>query len=230
MRTVGVAVWRLGERLGIDVMGAVEGPPLRLDAARHETLDRVVATAEESGTLERSSCPYPVHELLTHLVVERRLLLHGSNHRTLEVLNPQPSRDFDTELTAVVACDDAIWPLFYATVDRDRAKGVASGCTHLGRPPRQRRLYYFALHGDPGRAETWTSGAVYVLPRAGFRREWGNEWVNPSPVTPLFRVPVEPRDFPLRDAVVGLARPEEFNRLPQHLRTAKRQRRAAAEP
>jgi hypothetical protein len=174
-------------------------------------------------------CPYPVHELLTHLV-ERGLLLHGSNHRALEILNPHPARDFDTQLNAVVACDDGIWPLFYALVDRDRAEGVASGCTHLGRPPRQRRFYFFALHGDPDREETWTDGAIYVLPRNGFRREWGNEWVNPRPVTPLFRVPVEPRDFPLRHIVVGLAGAEEFNRLPHHLRAAKRRRRAAAEP
>ena len=210
-------------------MGSVEAPPLSIDAGRREAFDRLVESATESGTLERSSSPYPIHELLTYLVVERGLLLHGSNHRDLEVLNPQPARDFDTQLTAVVACDDGIWPLFYATVDRSRIKAVASGCLHLGRAPRRRRFYFFALHGDPAAAATWMDGAMYVLPRAGFRREWGNEWVSPDPVRPLFSVLVQPEDFPLRHAVAGLASVEDFARLPSHLRGAKRQRRAAGE-
>ena len=67
-----------------------------------------------------ATCPYPLHELLTHLVLEHGLLLHGSNDSTLGVLEPRPARDWDTELHAVAACDDGIWPIFYAVVGHQR--------------------------------------------------------------------------------------------------------------
>ena len=195
-----------------------------MDPARREAFDRLIADARKSdGTVELAGCPYPVHELLTHLVVERCLLLHGSNDATLEQLEARPARDFRTVLQAVVACDDAIWPLFYAVVARAQIEAMFTGCTHLGRPPRLRRFYFFAVVGDPADAGSWTDGAIYALPRTGFRREWGQEWVSPGPVRPMLRVPVRPEDFPLRESVVG-ATPEEFERIFWHLRAAKRAR------
>lgn len=226
----GVHVWRLGERLGIDVAGATEGPPLTTDATRRETFERLIAAARAgNGTLDAAACPYPMHELLSHLVIEHGLLLHGSNHTALDVLEPRPARDFDTELVSVVACDDAIWPIFYAVVARDRVDGVFTGCLHLGRPPKLRRFYMFALGGDPAAATSWTRGVVYALPRAGFRREWGREWVSDKPVRPDLRVPVGPEDFPLRDATVG-ATPAEFRRIVPHFRAAKRERVSRSVP
>ena len=218
----GVVVWRLCERLGIDVAGATEPPPIAVDEARRRIFDDLIAAARAgNGTLDATTCPYPLHELLTHLVAEHSLLLHGSNHTTLELLEPRPARDFDTELLAVVACDDGIWPMFYAVVDRERCEGVFTACLHVGR----RRLYTFATRSDPADPASWTQGAVYALPRAGFRREWGREWVRAEPVRPVLRVLVGPEDFPLRDAVVA-ATPEEFRRIFAHLRKAKRERAA----
>jgi hypothetical protein len=221
-RTLGVAVWRLGERLGIDVAGATEGPRFTTDPARRHTFERLIAAARVGdGTLDGGACPYPLHELLAHLVAEHGLLLHGSNDAGLEVLEPQPARDWATELRAVVASDDAIWPIFYAVVARDRIDGVFSACTHLGRRSRLRRFYMFAIGGEPASSASWTQGAVYALARAGFRREWGNEWVSAEPVRPQLRVPVCADDFPLRDAVIGLSSPEAFRRVRHHLRAAK---------
>jgi hypothetical protein len=85
----------------------------------------------------------------------------------------------------------------------------------------------FALGGEHADRNSWTSGVVYALPRAGFRREWGNEWVSARPVIPLLRVPVEPDDLPLRETVLGLTTEEEFRRVRSHLRAAKRARAAA---
>lgn len=209
----GVVVWRLGRRLGVDLVGATEGPRVALDSARRATFEELIAAARAGdGTVDAAACPYPLHELLTYLVLEHGLLLHGSNDASLTVLEPRPARDFATELLAVVACDDGIWPIFYAVVARDRVHGVFTACMHLGRPPRLRRFYMFALGGDPGSSTSWTQGVIYALPRGGFRREWGQEWVSGKPVRPLLRVPVGPQDFPLRHAVRRLrpraARPE----------------------
>ena len=178
-----------------------------------------------TGRVDAADCPYPLHELLTHLVVHRGLLLHGSNDATLDVLEPRPAHDYDTELQAVVACDDGIWPIFYAVIARERSEGVFTACLHVGRPPRLRRLYVFATSSDPADPASWTRGTVYVLPRQGFRREWGNEWVSGQSVRPLLRILVGPEDFPLRHAVVA-ATPEQFRRIFAHLRAAKRERAA----
>ena len=163
---------------------------------------------------------------MTHLVDRHGLLLHGSNHTALEVLEPQPARDLDTTLLAVVACDDGIWPIFYAVVARDRVEGVLTACTHLGRGSRRRRFYLFAVYGDPAEPSTFTNGVVYALPRAGFRREWGNEWVNPAPIRPQLRIKVRPADFPLFDTVVGLSSPKGIRDVIRRLRAAKRERAA----
>jgi hypothetical protein len=224
----GVAVWSLCERLGLDLAGATEGPPVTVDATRREAFDELIAGARDGdGTIDAPVCPYPLHELLTHLAVEHGLLLHGSNDLSLRVLEPRPAHDYGTELQAVVACDDGIWPLFYAVVARDRSEGVFSACLHVGRPPRLRRFYAFATSSDPDDAASWTRGAVYALPRDGFRREWSREWVNAEAVRPVLRVLVGPEDFPLRQAVV-VATPEQFQRIFAHLRAAKRARAAAA--
>lgn len=223
VRSFGIGVWRLGERLGLDPVGATEVPRTPSDATRQLTFERLIASARAGdGTVDTSACPYPVHELLTYLVDRHGLLLHGSNHDALDVLEPQPARDLDTSLHAVVACDDGIWPMFYAVVARDRVDGVVTACTHIGRGSHRRRFYVFALLGDAAAPTAWTQGVVYALPRRGFRREWGNEWVSPDPVRPQLRIPVRSADFPLLDTVVGLSVPTGFRSVLRALRAAKR--------
>jgi hypothetical protein len=221
----GAVAWGAAERVGLDVAGASEGPPVVVDAARRSTFDGLIAAAlAGDGAVDSSACPYPVHELLTHLVTEHRLLLHGSNDQSLTVLEPRPARDFRTELDAVVACDDGIWPIFYAVVARDGVDGIFTACLHVGRGPRLRRLYLFAVGADPAAATAWTNGVVYALPRDGFRREWGREWVRGEAVRPLVRIAVTPRDFPLREAVIPA--PPGFRGLGARFRAAKRERAA----
>lgn len=227
MRSFGIWVWHLGERLGINLVGATEVPRDPTDGTRTAAFERLIAAARAGdGTIDTTECPYPVHQLLTHLVDRHGLLLHGSNHTALEVLEPQPARDLDTALLAVVACDDGIWPIFYAVVARDRVEGVVTACTHFGRGSRRRRFYVFGVYGDLAEPSTFTNGVVYALPRAGFRREWGNEWVNPAPVRPQLRIEVRPADFPLLDTVVGLSSAKGIRDVIRRLRAAKRDRAA----
>ncbi len=222
-----VVVWRVGERLGIDVAGATEGPPYTIDGDRRRAFDSLLAAAQDAdGRVNLAACPYPIHDLLTYLVVERGFLLHGSNDTGLEALEPRTAHDFGTELTAVVAADDGIWPIFYATAARDRLAGVFTACTRLGRPPRLRRFYMFVVFSKADGESRWTDGAIYVLPPDGFRREWGHEWVRAERVRPLLRVPVTPEDFPLRDVVLELSTEDGTGRLIPRLRAAKRERAA----
>jgi len=85
----GAVLWRLGERVGIDLVGASEGPPLP-DPARRTRFDEVIAAAVAGdGVIDATACEFPAHELLTHLVHEHDLLLHGSNATSLEVIEPR---------------------------------------------------------------------------------------------------------------------------------------------
>ena len=115
----------------------------------------------------------------------------------------------------MVATDDGVWPLFYAVIDRERVESVFTACVHVG----SRRLYLFASGGEPA----WTRGAVYAVPRDGFRREWGREWVSAGPVEPVLRVLVGPEDFPLREHVLAV---DDFSGLSKRFREAKRLRTA----
>jgi len=210
LRSVLFNVWRLTRRLGIRL--GTEGPAYAPTDAQREALDALVVRARaEGGVIDAGSTGFAAHELLTHLVVQHGLLLHGSNNTELDVLEPRPARDFGTQLEVVAAADDGIWPLFYAVIARQRVDGVFTACLHLGRVPRLRRFYMFRLFGaDPHEETTWTHGAVYAVPRAGFWREWGNEWLRDTAVTPVLRVLVRPDDFPLRHVVTSnRAAPEE---------------------
>jgi hypothetical protein len=143
----------------------------------------VVRARAEGGVIDASSTGFPAHELLTHLVVQHGLLLHGTNDTELDVLLPRPAHDFGTHVEVVAAADDGIWPLFYAVVARRRVEGVFTACMHLGRLPQLRRFYVFRVFGaDPHEETTWTHGAVYAVQRAGFWREWGNEWLRGTAV------------------------------------------------
>jgi hypothetical protein len=220
LRSVGVAAWRLGERLGLDPVGATYGPQHALSPAQRAELDRLIAIAiAADSAIDAAACPVPAHELLTHLVLEHDFLLHGSNDVALDVLEPRPAADFGTELRAVVACDDGIWPIFYAIVARERIEYLLTACVKVGR----RRSYVFAVGADPAAPTSWTRGAVYALPRSGFRCEWEREWVRSSPARPLLRVLVRPEDFPLREVVVGIAPGEGFRSFRRRLQAARTQ-------
>lgn len=206
--------WGCAERLGIDLVGSTEGPPPPGPAQRAALAELAMAAVAGDRTIDSRTCPFPAHELLTHLVLEHGLLLHGSNLTSLELVEPRAARDFRTELRAVVATDDGIWPMFYAVCDRSRVDSVFTACVHAGR----RRCYLFATVGEPA----WTDGAVYAVARTGFRREWGREWVCAQPARPVLRVLVRPEDFPLRGDVVAM---DDFAGLPRRFREAARARR-----
>ena len=89
LRRVLFNVWRLAERLGIRL--ATEGPTYAPTDAQREAMDALVVRARaEGGVIDASSTGFPAHELLTHLVMQHGLLLHGTNNTELDVLLTPP--------------------------------------------------------------------------------------------------------------------------------------------
>ncbi len=163
--------------------------------------ERLVHTVDEAGGTEVDyDIAAPKHAFFRFLLERRPVLLHGTGDPGIERFEPQRQTDYDNEWTnAVFATDDPIWPIFFATVNRPVARSLINACSRRYGESH----YYFSIGTDPGRADAWRSGWVYVVPRETFRlHPSGPEWLSPTAVRPLARLRVEPADFPFIDDVV----------------------------
>lgn len=187
----------------------VTAPPLELDRATAAAFDRVLEEAVGRGpaaTID-AELPAPRHLFLRWLAEERGLLLHGSNDAGIEVFDPRPQTDAQQRSTcAVFAAADGLWPMFFAIVDRSRRHSLRNG---FWRDRHGRRHYRFAVDTATLAGGHFVAGTVYALPPDGFTPclagdgSSTEEWLCPTAVVPVVRVPVQPVDFPFLDAVRG---------------------------
>lgn len=140
-----------------------------------------------------------------HHCVSRGLLLHGTNELNLDELRTRATGDaFHAPVNAIFASDDAIWPLYFATVNRRTLKhGYINWATHV----RGHSRYLFSIGGDPSDDASWCTGAIYLLPSASFRRTRDTrELVSDTPVRPRAWLRVAPDDFPFRRSTIAHAK------------------------
>lgn len=198
-----IALGELALRAGLD-LGMLEGPPLAVPAQMRGDLDELLEELHD-GYIDHP-LDRPKHEFLSYLVHARGYLLHGSGSPQLEQLTPTRATDHGARsVDAVFATSDGIWPLFFATLDRERAGSLWNGCLHVRRGGVLRRYYFFFTEADPRDERIWRNGAIYVAPREPFVRTWiPNEWACPHPVLPFAKIAVSPADFPFRSRVLQL--------------------------
>ncbi len=170
-------------------------------AAYAESFDTLLAdtadTAEVSYDLAQ-----PKWWFLFHLVRHRGFLLHGSNERAIEEFEPRANFDAHgvRRLEGIWASDDAIWPMYFAVVNRPIAQSYINWCSHV----RGASRYLFSIGSDPRNDASWTTGTVYILPSDTFRHTPGSrELTSEVPVRPRARLVVEPDDFPFKAATRG---------------------------
>jgi hypothetical protein len=137
-----------------------------------------------------------------HHVVRRGYVLHGSNEP--EIAEFKTRENFDAHnvrrVDGIWASDDAIWPIYFAVVNRPVAQSYINWCEHV--PGKSR--YLFSIGSDPRDPRSWTDGTVYVLPRATFAPTPGSrELVSTVSVQPRARLRVSPVDFPFRAETLG---------------------------
>ncbi len=187
-------------------------PPAVVTSADEAAFERLLRTLDnaEGGTLEYDAVA-PKHAFLRYLLERRPVLLHGTGDATIDLFVPRRQTDADGIWTkAVFASDDAIWPLFFAVVNRRIARSLVNGCSRRYGPSH----YYFSIGTDPKSAEAWRDGWMYVLPREPFRpHRIGSEWMSNVSVRPLARLHVEPLDFPFLDDVAGHRLGEPVGRI-----------------
>ena len=168
------------------------------------------ALRQGSGQPVDYHAPYPKYEFICYLVAFKGLLVHGSSDPEIETFEPRPQTDYFGRFTrAVFATPDAIWPMYFAIIDRPRYRGtLQNDCTNLrGEAGVERRCYQFSISSANKGARPFTTGTLYLLPPDTFSPvldEAGQpvmEWLSPEPVAPLAKIRVAPEDFPFLDAI-----------------------------
>ena len=141
-----------------------------------------------------------------HHQIQRGYLVHGSNEPAIGEFRTRANLDaHGRPIEAVFASDDAVWPLYFAVVNRPFAQSYINWCEHVGNASR----YLFSIGSDPRDERSWTTGTIYLLPRMTFRATPSSrELVSEVPVSPRARLTVEPDDFPFRSRTRGHRRGE----------------------
>ena len=180
-----------------------------LSAADEAVFDELLERTPEEGTIEYDLAQAKWWFL--HHQIRRGFLVHGSNEHAIDEFRTRQNLDaHQRPIDAVFASDDAIWPLYFAVVNRPVAQSYINWCEHVT----TRRLgphsrYLFSIGSDPDDERSWTDGMIYLLPSATFRATpESRELVSEQPVRPRARLPVTPADFPFRRETRGHRRGE----------------------
>jgi hypothetical protein len=179
----------------------------------------------------------PLLPFMQWLAQHRAVLFHGSGRDDLDILEPiRLSRDASPfgDQQAVFATNDPVWAIYFASLRRgDGFRGTRNASLSVAGDGIYPRWYFFSINRGARAERRFGRGIVYVVPRAPFRPEppgYGvldsAQWAAPTSVQPLFRIAVDPGDFPFVDFVVA-HRPRE-PMLITILRAARRARRARA--
>jgi hypothetical protein len=166
-----------------------------------DSFDALLARTPQGGEVEYDA-PQPKWWFLHHLVT-RGYLLHGTNERDIVEFETRPSFDAHNvrEVDGVFATDDAIWPIYFAVVNRPVAQSYINWCEHPGNGTSR---YLFSIGSDPGDPRSWTTGTVYVLPSGTFEpTPDSRELTSLVPVRPRARLTVEACDFPFKAQTRG---------------------------
>jgi len=185
-----------------------QAPHMQITPEERELYDRLLkdihSTPSATVTIHYE-LPYPKSRFLYYASQSDQYIFHGSNHQAISTFEPKQQTLYNGQMVqAVFATIDPIWPVFYATLDRSKAKGsIRNACLeHKGN-----RYHFYSVsqtmnHGQ----DIWTDGMIYFLPRDRFRRAGQgavrfDEWICEQPVTPLAKLPVSADDFFYRHKV-----------------------------
>ena len=194
-------------------------PPLDLDDAEEEAFIEAWARVDHPSHVTPGELGgFVVHRFVQWLMDRNLVIFHGSNDLELEVLTPvrRSMEALNTgsrgNLAAVYGTHDGLWSMFFAIVDRKRLRGTIRNGVDRHHSPTGRYLdlYHFSVDQGVLEQRPFTTGALYLLPRADFEclplypgGPPSPEWACKNEVTPLARLTVSPGDFPFLDQIGG---------------------------
>jgi hypothetical protein len=225
---LGADGWSIGGVLPLTrIEGRAAAPPgsgliapgLDLEAVEVEACEAAWARlAHPSHVADLDLRGVAIHRFIQWLMLEERVIFHGSNNRDLTELTPiRRSMEIMNlggrgNLGSVYGTHDGLWSMFFAVVDRSRLRGsIRNGVDrHFAPSDEWIDLYHFSVHHEMLGLRPFTTGALYLMPREQFERvplypggPPSNEWACPHTVASLARLLVRPEDFPFLDEIGG---------------------------
>ena len=189
----------------------ISTPESNPDQGNHEILEDIYLSLFGQNDLQVVELPDNISaaDFLYFLVNKQEFLFHGSNQSNIDMLTPRIQENYrGDEISAVFASSDAIWAMFFAIIDRERYQGsLRNGSFLLSRPGEMsERYYFFSINREMLGNSPWRSGSVYILLRDSFNQSRTgivrfDEWFSKEPVTPIAKIDISSRDFPLFERV-----------------------------
>lgn len=192
-------------------------PPIAADEARDARFDELLRSNAEGGRLSWD-LPYPKHEFVAWATAQDRYIFHSSTNVDIDEFQPirQSMELMDRggrgNLGAVYGTHDGYWSMFFGIVDRPNLRGSIRNGVYRWEAEDGRVVttYQFSLEQNSLVGKPFTSGAIYLLPRASFRRlhfypdgPISDEWASEEAVRPIASLLIDPEDFPFLDRIAG---------------------------
>ncbi len=193
-------------------------PEYVIDADQRAAFDRQCQLTDKQGFIDYQ-LTYPKWQFLTYMCESRDVVLHGSQNRDIEVVEPRQAHDKRaySNQNAIYATTDGIWVIYFAIVDRRGYPGLSlfNSCFQIKISEQQMSepYYFFSISSFAKEQKAWCDGAVYILPRNRFSREpvqhiQGAEvvfphWISTSAAKPVAKLLVCPQDFPFVEQIHG---------------------------
>jgi len=189
-------------------------PVVTLDSQKVEAFENLFLKARRLGPAMfiDYDITYPKHEFLRYLVDRKQILLHGSPYPHLKILLPIR---FSTDPRAamnrrsIFASADAIVPMFFAILDREKYVGSTSNnCYRLPDANGLATTYYsFSINEKMLKLRPFRRGTIYLLSKDKFKPAAAGhgvvveEWISHEPVPVVAKLSISPEDFPLLNAI-----------------------------
>lgn len=193
-------------------------PPYEMTPEKVEAFDALYQSATAGGFVNYH-LPYPKWQFLTYLCENYPLVLHGSPHQMIDVVEPRLAvdvREFSNQ-RAIYATTDGIWVIYFAIIDRLGFPQVSlfNSClkARISTDQFSDPFYFFSITHSVLVQNPWRTGAVYIIPRNTFEQEapqhiMGMEitfphWISTLPARPEAKLLVDPLDFPFLSQIHG---------------------------
>ena len=143
--------------------------------------------------------PIPKYKFLYYLAMKKPIIFHGSNNKTIDCFEPRDQTQYNSKLVnAVFATKDPIWPVFFATLQKEKIIGDIRNASLSA--DRDKAFHFYSLTKETLANQPWDSGMIYILPKEPFTYLGEgsiqfNEWISHDSVLPLAKLEVNPSDF-----------------------------------
>jgi hypothetical protein len=193
-------------------------PQFDLNTKKQAAFDDLWQSATKGGFID-FRLPYPKWQFLSYLCDSHELVLHGSQKRDIEVVEPRQANDKRSysNQNAIYATTDGIWVTYFAIIDRLGHPGLSlfNACFQINLAEQQMSepYYFFSISVEFRKQNPWCQGCVYILPRQNFSHEEAQlaqgvevifpHWISTLPAKPVAKLIVGPADFPFLDQIHG---------------------------